>query len=445
MLDIPFDIIRCAWPRPVVHDGERWSSAPAWDAPAMPHTPLPHWEMIDGRPCWMIDWREFFRVGVKHPWNSVCGEMCGFHVVFRIRARAAGTLVIWADDGCIIRRDGGDVHSDRGAHPLTRCDVAVHAGEEFDVAQWQLHHDWIWAARIERAPEYDAPSADTLLAYGGPVARRLEHADGPPLKLYVNGRTPQCTTLALYSMILNGYSPSKVLLYGEHQWSAEARQWFATAAPFAEIVSTDEIALAARNAGGEALEALARAYWYVMKVCIALLHPPSTFCMMDDDIFVLASVAEAVAHLGQSELVFAPDTDHGAAYLSVWGSIFGLRAPLPTHRMNTGLLWMRQVHDARRIGGLLLRGAGAVGRGAWVWEQGFVAALFAGGAVHQLPSQRYLCPLWDGLPGGVLGYDYAGNPSEFIAVHFGGLLEKPTDAVALHLAPQILGRARAEP
>ena len=106
-----------------------------------------------------------------------------------------------------------------------------------------------------------------------------------------------------------------------------------------------------------------------------------------------------------------------SGYLSVWGSIFGLRAPLPTHHVNTGLLWMRQVHDARRIGGLLLRGAGAVGQGAWVWEQGFVAALFAGGAVHQLPSQRYLCPLWDGLPGGVLGYDYAGNPSEFIAVH----------------------------
>ena len=104
---------------------------------------------------------------------------------------------------------------------------------------------------------------------------------------------------------------------------------------------------------------------------------------------------------------------------------------------------MRQVHDARRIGGLLLRGAGAVGQGAWVWEQGFVAALFAGGAVHQLPSQRYLCPLWDGLPGGVLGSDYAGNPLEFIAVHFGSLLEKPTDAAALHLAPQILGRACA--
>jgi hypothetical protein len=112
-----------------------------------------------------------------------------------------------------------------------------------------------------------------------------------------------------------------------------------------------------------------------------------------------------------------------------------------------GCRWPQAVeHDGTRwtsepVWDALLQGAGAVEHGAWVWEQGFVAALFAHRPVHQLPSQRYLCPLRDGLPGGTLGYDYQGNPSGFIAIHFGGLLEKPSDAAALHLAPQLRDRA----
>jgi hypothetical protein len=46
--------------------------------------------------------------------------------------------------------------------------------------------------------------------------------------------------------------------------------------------------------------------------------------------------------------------------------------------------------------------------------------------------------LLDGLPGGILGYDYRNNPCGFRAIHFGGLPEKPSDAVALVLADDIL-------
>jgi len=77
---------------------------------------------------------------------------------------------------------------------------------------------------------------------------------------------------------------------------------------------------------------------------------------------------------------------------------------------------------------------------AWQWEQGFIATQFADEAVCELPTQRYFYPYFDGLPGGMLGYDYARNPCGFASIHFGCLIEKPSDCMAQLLAPAILGR-----
>ena len=71
----------------------------------------------------------------------------------------------------------------------------------------------------------------------------------------------------------------------------------------------------------------------------------------------------------------------------------------------------------------------------------YIANLFAHRGSFALPSQRYFFPLFDGLPGGTLGYDYARNPCDFAGVHFAGLSEKPSDAVTLQLLPQILDRS----
>jgi hypothetical protein len=76
-----------------------------------------------------------------------------------------------------------------------------------------------------------------------------------------------------------------------------------------------------------------------------------------------------------------------------------------------------------------------------LWEQGFFAALFAGDPTLELPTQRYFYPLFDGLPGGIMDYDYASNPCGFASVHFGGLVEKPGDTAALALAAEILNGA----
>jgi len=160
---------------------------------------------------------------------------------------------------------------------------------------------------------------------------------------------------------------------------------------------------------------------------------------MDDDVFILDSVDDALANFQEHNLVFAPDADYSEAYLAVWGRPQNKREPLRTGRLNTGLYWLRNSHDPRQLAAVMLR-VPPLREPAWQWDQGFVATQFAHESSFQLPTQRYFYPYFDGLPSGILGYDYAHNPCEFASIHFGGLAEKPSDTVALMLAPDILGR-----
>ena len=73
-----------------------------------------------------------------------------------------------------------------------------------------------------------------------------------------------------------------------------------------------------------------------------------------------------------------------------------------------------------------------------------IALLFAKSRVIELPTQRYFYPLFDGMPGGFLEYDYRENPCGFASIHFGGMNDhKPDDRAMLYLAPAILGRRAA--
>src|SRR5260221_2246700 len=129
MLEPPFDLLRCSWPRPVVQKDGCWTSEPEWNGPAMPWPPDWRVEVIDDHACWMIDWREFFKRGVKWWVPNMGGEMRGFHVVFHLRLRQTGKLVFWDDDGCVIRRSGTVVHRDPSAHSLARHEIDVLAGD----------------------------------------------------------------------------------------------------------------------------------------------------------------------------------------------------------------------------------------------------------------------------------------------------------------------------
>jgi hypothetical protein len=83
------------------------------------------------------------------------------------------------------------------------------------------------------------------------------------------------------------------MLFGEHQWADEARSLFVRCMPFAEIIETSALRWAINEAGGNSLANLAMQAWWVMKTCVAFFSDPREFCMMDDDVFVLASVQGA--------------------------------------------------------------------------------------------------------------------------------------------------------
>lgn len=435
----PFDIIHCSWPQPVEqHDGI-WTSEPEWDAPLMPVMPQPQWESINGEPCWTIDWCQIFAAGVKRYGSQCPGEMRGFHIVFHLVIKSSGTLVFWDDDGCLIRRNGEIIHADRTSHPLERSEINVCTGDRLEVAQWQYYGSWKWGARLIRTGEIELTEENSLLAYLDAVWQRLEDPNGPPLKMYFSGNAPICTVLSIYSMILNGYSPEKVFVFGEYQWSEQSRKVFAKLLPFTQIVPTEAVLEKIQSFSVPRLVELAQNYWSVMKVCIGLLYPPKDYCFMDDDIFILEGIDDALSAFQNCNFVFAPDADYSNEYLTSWGSVLGKNEPLRTGRVNTGLYLLRNNLDPKKIADDILR-VTLDHMPVWQWEQGFIATQFAEESIYQLPSQSYFYPYFDGLPGGMLNYDYKSNPCSFVSIHFGGLIEKPSDIIAIRLAPEILRR-----
>lgn len=405
----------------------------------MPDLPRPSWEMLQGEPCWTIDWREWFRVGLKYWTPDAGGEMRGFHVVFRIRINVSGTLVFWDDDGSIIRRNGQVVHEDRSAHPAQRNEMIVQAGDRLEIAQWQFWGAWLWGGRIVPAAVDGRAVGSELDSFLPVIGERLARPNGPSLKMYCSGNSPIRTIVSLYSMIINGYSPEEVLLFGDYQWSERSRSLFDALLPFARVVPTSGVLQRIEDLGGQPLAERAQRYWWVMKTCVTVLHTPLEFCLMDDDLFVLETVSEALGAFQEHDLVFAPDMDHSTAYIDTWVPGAPEARPLPTGRFNGGLFWMRNGRDLQQLAACMLQTEAELERPLF-WDQGFVATQFVDCPVAELSARRFFFPVFDGLPGGILGYDYAANPCGFVSIHFGGLVEKPSDAACLALAPEILGR-----
>ena len=64
MMETPFELLSCTWPRPVAERDGRWASEPEWDAPLMPSRPEARWRSVGGQLRWTIDWREWFKRGL---------------------------------------------------------------------------------------------------------------------------------------------------------------------------------------------------------------------------------------------------------------------------------------------------------------------------------------------------------------------------------------------
>src|SRR5215213_6890298 len=427
----PFKVVDCSWPRPVEESDGYWISDVEWDAPAMLTLPEPTWTTINRDRCWTIDWHQFFG-----------GEMRGFHVVFRLKVNRDGRLVYWADDGCVIRRGGEIIYSDRTGHRPARGEVGVSAGDCLEVAQWQNYGGWLWGAWVDPPPPSVSRAAAELTPYLTIVQERLARPNGPVLKMHTHGAAPIRALVGLYSMILNGYVPDGVQIFGAHQWDQRARDLFTKLAPFADVVSTEQFLDDLEAIGGPRLADITRQHWFVMKAFVTLLHPPRVSCLMDDDVFILASVNDALEALQTCDLVFAPDVDHGSSYRDVWPGIDPGSSPVATGTFNAALYWIRSVVDPSEIARHALRSDPAAVTWAYHWEQGLIAMLYAQRNTRRLPTQRYLYPAFDGLPAGTLGYDYTGNPCGFASIHFGADFPEPSDAEALQLVPQLLGRHR---
>jgi hypothetical protein len=207
--------------------------------------------------------------------------------------------------------------------------------------------------------------------------------------------------------------------------------------PFAEIVPAGKVReeLTAIKHG---LADLAFSHWQVMKLCVGLLCGAEEYCFLDDDMFIVDRLKDALEAFKTHDLVYAPDADYSHEYAGIWDAA-GQKRQIPTGNINTGLYWLRNKHQREKIAARLLS-VPAGSAPSWQWEQGFMAHEYLDDVVCALPGQRYFYPYFDGLPGGPTGYDFAGNPCGFASVHYGGLAQKPSDAAARMLAAQLLNR-----
>ncbi len=269
-------LLSVSWPVPVECENGRWISEPAWDAPVMPVLPCWQFRMLDRVSYYTLEWTDVFRTDLNRAGQPTPGEMRGFHVIFRLRVQRGGRLVFFDSDGCIIRRNGETVHEDREAHPVTRHELHVEYGDHLEVAQWQSGGSWSWGARWEkgRSPAADM-LLDTLATYQSHVREALTRPNGPTLKIYTGGVQPVRSVLSVYSMVLNGYRPAGIQVYGEYQWTPRARHVFTTLLPFADIVETAHVEDTLETIN-PALVPMARSTWNVMKVCIGLFMPTKT-------------------------------------------------------------------------------------------------------------------------------------------------------------------------
>ena len=437
MGECPFEIVSCSWPYPDEPNNENWTSEPLWEAPIMPNLPQPRWEIIQDHLYWSINWSDFFKGCELNPYPIRGGQMRGFYMVFRIKIKSVGTLIIWDNNGNIIRRNHQIIHVCRNPDTLMQSKFAVEVGDYLEIAQRHLQGEWQWYAEL-RSDHTDHSNllqpTSLLTPYLFHVQERLLHPSGPPLKMLTHGRAPFRSIIAIYSMILNGYVPSSIYLFGEHQWDSRTRHLFASLLPFANVVPTRDLLTYVQSLGQDTLVDLARQYWFVLKACANDLFPPYEFCHMDDDVFILGSPQEALHAFEAHDLVYAPDEDLGAKYAAAWGGSL----PLCTANFNSGLFWMRNVFDPRWLAEQAAKVKPTPIINEVLWEQGFLANVYADQKTYALPSQRYLLPVFDGLPGGIVGYDYINNPCGLTSIHFGGLVQKPSDGITLHLLPQLL-------
>jgi hypothetical protein len=424
LLDRPLLGLTSSYPVAAEWRGEEWVGEPAWNAPEMPDAPIPRLENWRGHGSWLYDFHRFFQNQMGVPYRATSPQMRLRQIVLRGRAARAGRLLIWADDMAVVRRNGL-VTGEKRAPGNGGLMIDVASGDEIEIACAQLAGEWWLSVGFERPVLSDQDRIDLLRPWSVLAGERLRQPDGPPLKLYTNARNPSLMASSLLTMVVNGYSPEEVLLYGDYQWSPEKRAMVEALLPFARIVPAAETCRRLEELGGPELPELARAHWWVMKSAITLLENPASACMMDDDLLILEPLTDALSASRTHALVHVQDRkDWASRYRGVWSHALSLPDPLPTGLVNCGLVFIRQMHDRQQVARMMVEYSPARIQAMvdfdirkWCWEQGLVAALYAEQPVFPLDLQRHLFVPHDGLPYGPLAYDYERNPAGYSSVH----------------------------
>ncbi len=158
MFEPPYELISCSWPHPLQQVDGRWAFELEWDVPQMSIRPELYWEEIHGELCWTVNWSRFFRSHLfRHEHSQrfplANGEMLGFSIIFCIKIRASGILVIWNDERSIMRLNGQIIRKDCNASPVLRYEIKVNEGDTLEIAQMHFNKNWQWSARLisERA------------------------------------------------------------------------------------------------------------------------------------------------------------------------------------------------------------------------------------------------------------------------------------------------------
>jgi hypothetical protein len=401
MLAQPFQILECSWPRPASLEGSLWCSEPEWDTPVMPFRPRCHLELLQRCWCWVINWSNFLHFDLRRDvtGKTIERDLPDFYCIWRIQMQQSGIL-LFQGEGCYIRRNTQVCYACPATTPAVKGSLAVQKGDMLEIAQLHSTGYWQWWASLhsEDLTTLSADPVSILDPYLQSVQEHLCAPNGPALKLFSEGQDALRLVIGVYSLILNGsYRPSKILLFGEHQWDQATRALFYRLLPFVQFVPTSLVLSSIERLGSTLLLSRVQAYPEAMKVAANLLYSPQQFCYMDDETLILGRLDDALSAFKTHHYVYSQ---------------------LPTERRNAGLYWLHETRDPQAVAHACTLIPTSM------WERGFVKALFAHTSRFQLSNQRYLCPVTDGIPGGLLGYDYRHNPCGFACLHL------------CHLAPQ---------
>ncbi|MGI9254790.1 MAG: hypothetical protein ACR2J8_13685, partial [Thermomicrobiales bacterium] len=424
LLDRPLRNVTCSYPVPGEWDGDRWVGEPAWDAAIMEDAPLPRLDNVRCFPAWTYDFRRFFGTMFVVPWHPPAPQMRFRQLILRGTATRSGTLVVWADDRVVVRRNGAFAGERRDGAGTISLDVR--AGDDLEFACAQVAGEWWLAMGFERPALNDRDRIDLLQPYIQLARERMRTPDGPPLKVYTDFKSPSLAASSVLTTIVNGYAPDGLLFYGDYQWDDYKRGMLGELLPFARVVPTDGLLDRLRELGGPALPETALRHWMVMKTCIALLEDPGEAAIQDDDLLTLDPMTDALDAFRTHDLVHIEDREDWAEkYRGIWSHAMPLADPMPNGLMNAGLMFVRQSYDRRDLARIMAEFTPEHAQslvdydiGQWCWEQGLIAALYAERPVFRLDPQRYLYAPHDGVAGGALAYDYERNPARYTSVHF---------------------------